>query len=112
MPVNWSSAVPVLAEHFVPVHAVENRVFVAVADRAGSTADTAFPGASRVVGPDGTRLTAPLAAERDHAVATATVDLARARTKATVYEPGGFEIDAFAHRRPDLYGSFHPDQEQ
>jgi predicted amidohydrolase len=112
VPVNWSSAVPVLAEHFVPVRAVENRVFVAVADRTGRTNDTKYPGASRVVGPDGAVLTAPLAADRGHAVATATVDLADARTKATVFEPGGFGIDVFAHRRPDLYGSFDPDQEQ
>jgi len=44
-------------------------------------------------------------------VATATVDLAQARTKATVFEPGVFDIDAFAHGRPDLYGSLDPDQE-
>ena len=111
VPVNWSSAVPVLAEHFVPVRAVENRVFVAVADRVGSAGDTSFPGASRVVGPDGVVLTGPLSADREYAVATAPVDLAEARAKATVYEPGVFEIDVFAHRRPDLYGSFHPDQE-
>ena len=77
----------------------------------GQRGRTSFPGASRVVGPDGVILTAPLSADRAHAVATATVDLAEARTKATVYEPGVFEIDVFAHRRPDLYGSFHPDQE-
>ncbi len=57
---NWSSAVTVLADHFVPA-SIENHVFVAVAD------------------------------------------LDRARTKATVFEPGEFEIDVFAHRRPDLY---------
>ena len=90
---------------------VENRVFVAVADRVGSAGDTSFPGASRVVGPDGVVLTGPLSADREYAVATAPVDLAEARAKATVYEPGVFEIDVFAHRRPDLYGSFHPDQE-
>jgi predicted amidohydrolase len=112
VPVNWSSAVPVLAEHFVPVRAVENRIFVAVADRAGRTATTTFLGASRVVGPDGATLTASLAANRECTVATATVELADARTKATVFERGVFEIDVFAHRRPDLYGSFDPDQEQ
>jgi len=111
VPVNWSSAVKVLAEHFVPVRAVENRVFVALADRAGSAADTTFLGASRVVAPDGTVLTPPLADNCGHEVATATIDLDRARTKVTVFEPGEFEIDVFAHRRPDLYGSLSPDQE-
>jgi 5-aminopentanamidase len=111
VPVNWSSAVTVLAEHFVPVRAVENRVFVAVSDRAGDGDGMSFPGTSRVVDPDGRVLTEPLDADHGHAVATATVDLAEARTKATVFEPGVFEIDVFAHRRPDLYGAFDPDQE-
>ena len=44
VPVNWSSAVRVLAEHFVPVRAVENRVFVAVADRVGGAPVTVVPG--------------------------------------------------------------------
>ena len=35
VPVNWSTAVAVMAEHMVAVRAVENRVYVAVADRAG-----------------------------------------------------------------------------
>lgn len=103
VPVNWSSAVTVLAEHFVPVRAVENRVFVAVADRAGTADGRSYLGASRVVDPDGTVLTAPLDARCEHAVATTVVDLERARTKATLFEPGEFEIDVFAHRRPDLY---------
>jgi 5-aminopentanamidase len=112
VPVNWSRAVTVLAEHFVPVRAVENRVFVAVADRAGTADGVSFLGASRIVAPDGVVLTAPLDTCRDHAVATAVVDVDQARTKATVFEPGVFEIDVIAHRRPDLYGSFRPDQEQ
>jgi predicted amidohydrolase len=95
----------------LPVRAVENRVFVALADRAGSAADTTFLGASRVVAPDGTVLTPPLDDNCGHEVATATIDLDRARTKVTVFEPGEFEIDVFAHRRPDLYGSLSPDQE-
>ncbi len=103
VPVNWSSAVTALADHFAPVRAIENRVFVAVADRAGSADGRSYLGASRVVDPDGAVLTAPLDGRCEHAIATAAVDLDRARTKATVFEPGEFEIDVFAHRRPDLY---------
>jgi hypothetical protein len=44
-------------------------------------------------------------------VDTTSVDLGHARTKATVFEPGEFEIDVFAHRRPNLYRSLSPDQE-
>ena len=86
-------------------------MFVAVADRAGTTDTTSFLGASTVVGPDGTALTAPLDPCPEHTIAVTAVDLELARTKATMFEPGGFEIDVFAHRRPDLYGSFGLDPE-
>ena len=104
VPVNWSVEVSVLADHFVPTRAVENRVFVAVADRAGFAAGTEHLGASRIVGPDG----AVVAAPTDCTVASvtaATVDLSRARDKATVFARDEFEIDVFADRRPDAYGA-------
>jgi predicted amidohydrolase len=103
VPVNWSSDVAVLAEHVVPTRAVENRVYVAVADRAGAVDGVEHLGASQIVDPTGTRLTDALDPSREVAIAVAAVDLAAARTKATVFEPGVFEIDVFAHRRPELY---------
>ena len=65
---------------------------------------------SQVVAPDGTRLapaptrTQDIATRGRHRASTSP----RARRKATVFEPGAFEIDVFADRRPDLYGSFRP----
>ena len=104
VPVNWSTRVAVLAEHGVPTRALENRVFVAVADRVGGAPGAEHLGASRVADPDG----AVVAAPQDRSVASvtaATVDRARARDKSTVFVPGEFEIDAFVDRRPQLYGA-------
>ncbi len=113
VPVNWATDVAVMAEHVAPTRAVENRVYLAVADRAGVAEGVErrveHLGASQVLGPDGTRLTAPLDPTDDVAVATVVVDLGAARTKTTVFAPGAFEIDVFADRRPELYGSLsHP----
>jgi predicted amidohydrolase len=110
VPVNWSSDVAVMAEHVLPARAIENRVFVAVADRAGRADGVQHLGASQVVAPTGARLTAPLDPQREVAVATVAVDLAAARTKATVFEPDEFEIDGFRDRRPELYGALTQEQ--
>lgn len=104
VPVNWSTDVAVLAEHMAPSRAVENRIFVAVADRAGTVEGVEHLGASQVVDPMGDRLTVPLDSELDVAVATVDVDLADARRKETIFAPGEFEIDVFADRRPEIYG--------
>lgn len=104
VPVNWSTHVAVLAEHFVPTRAVENRVFVAVADRVGVAGAFEFLGSSRVVGPDGRVLAAP-ADDATGSVSCAAVELTHARDKDNVFVPGAFEIDTFADRRPDLYQS-------
>lgn len=105
VPVNWSTEVTILDQHVVPTRAVENRVFVAVADRVGEAGRTRHLGASQVVDPDGTRLTPRLHADAEVTIAVAEVDLRDAREKATAFEPGVFEIDVMSDRRPDLYGA-------
>lgn len=87
----------------VPTRAIENRVFVAVADRTGDVDDVVHLGASQIVDPTGARLTTPLDPERDVAVATVDVNVTAARAKTTVFAPGAFEIDVFGDRRPELY---------
>ncbi len=104
VPVNWSTEVARFADHVVPTRAIENRVFVAIADRAGVVDGVTHLAASRVVDPAGARLTAPLDPECEAAVATVDVDLSTARAKTTVFVPGEFEIDGFGDRRPELYG--------
>jgi predicted amidohydrolase len=110
VPVNWSAEVAVLAEHVVAARAVENRVFVAVADRTGTVGGVEHLGESQVVDPSGVRLTAPLDPATPVAIATAALDLEQARTKATVFDAGTFEIDVFADRRPELYGALAQEQ--
>jgi predicted amidohydrolase len=109
VPVNWSTEVAIMSEHVVPTRAVENRVFVAVSDRVGVADEVVHLGASAIVDPMGTRLTPPIDPGPEVAVAVATADLALARSKASVFESGVFEIDVFADRRPALYDALrHP----
>jgi predicted amidohydrolase len=110
VPVNWSTEVARFAEHVVPTRAIENRVFVAIADRAGVVDGVTHLAASRVVDPAGVRLTAPLDPALEIAVATVDVNVSDARAKSTVFTPGAFEIDVFADRRPDLYGALAQEQ--
>jgi predicted amidohydrolase len=103
VPVNWSDAVGVLAEHFVPVRAIENRVAIAVANRADAEDALRFPGGRQIVGPGGQRLAGCGERIGSIEIATAAVELDEARCKATVFEPGAFEFDVFDDRRPSLY---------
>jgi len=104
VPVNWSTRVKVLADHFVPTRAVENGIFVVVADRIGAVDGVEHLGASRIVAPDG-RVLAARAESSAGADVTAQIDVGLARDKATVFAPASFEIDLFADRRPALYGA-------
>ncbi len=72
-----------------------NRVYVAQADRTGPERGVDWVGASVIVDPDGRMLTAQAPGE---ALLTATVDLARARSKRF-----GERNDVLADRRLDLY---------
>jgi 5-aminopentanamidase len=110
VPVNWSTDVAVMAEHVVATRAVENRVYVAVADRAGVVDGVEHLGATQVVDPGGTRLTESLGCERDVAVTTVAIDPAAARAKSTVFTAGTFEIDVIADRRPELYRTLTQEQ--
>jgi predicted amidohydrolase len=110
-PVNWSSDVARFAAHVVPTRAMENRIHMAVADRAGAPDLVEYLGASQVIDPTGARLTDALDPHCEVAVGVAEVDVALARCKATVFEAGVFEIDVFAHRRPELYGEIASEEE-
>jgi 5-aminopentanamidase len=101
-PSTWPAEAAMLAEHFVPVRACENRVFVAVANRPDEEAGVSFMGRSQIAAPNGQRI-----AEADgesEGLLTAVVDLGEARDKRIVNVPGEYEVSLFADRRPDLYG--------
>lgn len=101
-PSNWPPEAVMLADHFVRVRANENRVFVALANRCDVEAGVDFIGRSQIVGPAGD---VRAAAEREETLLVANVDLAEARDKRIVNEPGVYEVSLFEDRRPDLYGS-------
>jgi 5-aminopentanamidase len=82
----------------VQAAAFANRIFVAAACRVGAERGVSWVGGSLVAGPDGYPLAGPAGAA-DPELVIADCDLARARDKAT-----GPRNDAFADRRPALYG--------
>jgi predicted amidohydrolase len=75
-----------------------NRMFVAVCDRVGAERGTDWVGGSVIAGPDGFPLAGPARAGEIQTIA-AECDLAAARDKRL-----GEYSDAFADRRPELYG--------
>jgi predicted amidohydrolase len=101
-PSTWPTEAAMLAEHFVPVRACENRVFIAVANRADQEGGVSFMGRSQIVAPSGLRIAE--ADDHSEALLTAQVDLAEAREKRIVNVPGEYEVSLFADRRPELYG--------
>jgi predicted amidohydrolase len=98
-----------LVDHFVRVRACENRVVVAVANRGDHERGTTFVGRSQIVRPDGT--VAAIAGEHGESVLVAEVDLADARAKRVVHDPGRYEIDVLGDRRPELYSPLTQAQE-
>lgn len=101
MPTAWPLHATFLADHVTRVRAVENLLFLAVADRADEEQGTQFLGRSQVIDPDGTVL---LDAQDAIGTFSTTVDLARARRKRLVITAGEYELDVFAARQPDQYG--------
>lgn len=100
MPTNWPAAATFLAEHVTRVRAVENLVYLAVANRPDAERGTKFLGCSQVIAPTGEVL---IHAGTESGVYGATADLALARTKHLVIEPGRYELGIFTARRPELY---------
>lgn len=97
----WPYEAAMLADHFTPVRACENRVFVAVANRGDSEAGATFMGRSQIAAPSGVRVAQ--AQEDGDQFLTVAVDLAEARDKRIVNEPGVYEVSLFDDRRPELY---------
>jgi len=101
-PANWPTQAVDLADVVSRVRAMENRVFVVVANRGDAAHGIDFAGRSRIVSPGGAVLTS---AERDERVVCGVVDLAQARDKTLVVSIGEYEAHLFNDRRPDLYGA-------
>ncbi|MFF5233353.1 carbon-nitrogen hydrolase family protein [Dactylosporangium sp. NPDC000521] len=100
MPTAWPRSATFLAEHVTRVRALENLVYLAVADRADEENGVTFLGHSQVVSPAGEVLVDAGDAE---GIFGADADLAQARNKKLVIIPGEYELAVFAERKPELY---------
>lgn len=101
MPTAWPERATFLADHVTRVRAVENLLFLAVADRADRENGAQYLGRSQIVAPDGAVV---IDAGHDSGVFSADIDLSAARRKRLVFVPDEDELDVFGARRPDLYG--------
>ncbi|GGL16472.1 carbon-nitrogen hydrolase family protein [Nocardia jinanensis] len=102
MPTNWPLASHFLADHMTRVRAVENLLYLAVADRADAEAGTRFLGRSQIIDPGGDVL---VDAGDTPGVVTAEIDPARARIKRLEFDEPKFALPVFAARRPEQYGA-------
>jgi predicted amidohydrolase len=105
-PSNWPSVERLAPPSAIPdvltrARAIENRVFLAVADRAGEERGSRFLGRSQLIDVSGKVVAEAGSGEE---LLYADFDLALARQKDFVYAPGRFETHWFADRRTDLYG--------
>jgi len=87
---------PGKAQKAIPVHAMLNRVFVALANRVGTESELTFTGNSLIAAPDGEILTSATASENE--VIMAEINPEKARDK--MVTPRNH---AFNDRRPEFY---------
>jgi 5-aminopentanamidase len=103
-PTNSPVAARDLADYLPRARAAENAVYFVLANRIGTERGVRFFGCSQVVDPLGNVLALAEAAGSDELlVADVDVELAREKTK----EPGegGYAVQLWADRRPELYGA-------
>lgn len=99
-PTNSPVAARELAEFITRARAVENAVFFITANRCGTERGTSFFGWSQVVDPYGRRV---VEAADEETVLTADLDLELAREKTKQPRDGGYQVQLFGDRRPELY---------
>ncbi len=100
MPTNWPVTASMLANDMLRVRAIENFVYMAVADRADAEFGKRFYGGSRIVSPKGEVLASSTMAD---ALVVAEVDVEQARVKELFFADMGYGISIFDSRRPELY---------
>lgn len=106
MPTNWPMTAGFLADHMTRVRAVENLVYLAVADRCDQESGTDFFGRSQVVAPTGDVL---VDAGRAEGIALAPIEVTRSRTKTLTFDDPPYSLPVFDGRRPELYSALtHP----
>lgn len=101
IPTNWPDTAQPNSEHVCPTRALENRVFIAAANRVGTEKGFWFFGKSKIVSATGKDLA--VAGDGEELI-VAECDLSIAREKRIINKPGEYELDLAKSRRGDLYG--------
>jgi predicted amidohydrolase len=101
LPTNWPEGATSTPKYLVPARALENHVYYAAINRAGTERGFRFIGASLITDVHGDAIATAGPGEE---IIYADIDAAIARAKRIVFVPGQYEVDRIAHRRPELYG--------
>ncbi|MEO6063276.1 MAG: carbon-nitrogen hydrolase family protein [Thermoflexales bacterium] len=102
LPTAWPGGAESEPDYQARARANENHVFLIACNRVGAERGAQFIGRSCIIGPDGRHL-ADASPYEEHII-IAEIEPTQARNKKIIVEPGEFEMDTFADRRPDLYG--------
>ena len=88
-------------QHTPPVRATENHLYVMACDRVGEERGFRFAGHSQIVDYSGTKLSE--AGETEETIIYGEVDPAAADRNRVIRQPGQWEFDRIAARRPEMY---------
>lgn len=100
LPAAWPEQARLLPDLFSTVRAAENIVYFVAPNRNDLDGGMQFIGMSHIIEPSGTTLTR---AGLEDGVFSVEIDLAKARNKSLIRDPGVFEIHPFRDRLPETY---------
>ena len=100
IPTNWPLGSDTW-QHTPPVRATENHMYVIACDRVGEERGFRFAGHSQIVDCNGTKLAE--AGETEETILYGEIDPATADCNRVVRQPGKWEFDRIAARRPEMY---------
>ena len=102
IPTNWPLASDTWL-HTPPVRATENHMYVIACDRVGEERGFTFAGHSQIVDYYGRKLAE--AGETEETILYAEIEPASADCNHVIRDPGKWEYDRIAARRPEMYGA-------
>ena len=100
IPTNWPLGSDTW-QHTPPVRATENHMYVIACDRVGEERGFRFAGHSQIVDCNGTKLAE--AGETEETILYGEIDPASADRNRVIRQPGKWEFDRIAARRPEMY---------
>ncbi|MFN0198053.1 MAG: carbon-nitrogen hydrolase family protein [Planctomycetaceae bacterium] len=103
LPTNWPPGAECVADFVINARAMENGVYYAAVNRVGTERGFTFIAKSRICDPGGRTLAE--ATTNGEEILYAEIDPSRARRKHVIRIAGKNEIDRFADRRPEMYGT-------